>query len=274
MGSVGNSIHSAYYSLLSDISSLPADSQPAGSVKDFSKAFMEASATQTAAPAPSAGGGSEASSTPALPPHTLQLQFDTTPGPFYGRPIAPEGASETGEWSVLPDGSYFSASDVNASGVATLHAPPTGWQNTPTGETLSSPAGIMFGNDGGAPVSSDLSTISSNANAEGAPVTPQAAQGTAQGAAQGNGQDTAARTIQVQFDTTPGPLYGRPIAPEGSSETGQWAILSDGSYFSASDVSAYGVATLHAPPAGWQNTPTGETLTAPPGIGGDGGSSV
>jgi hypothetical protein len=248
MSNIGPAVHSNYVSFLSDIggdspaspASGSASSQPSA---EFQQILADAATDHGAVPkdqagplgffsmlsgkAPSASavsGGPEApvasKSHAETAPRTLQLQLNTTPGPQYGRPIAPEGSSQSGEWTILTDGSFFSVKDVTANGVAVLQPPPEGWGDTPASET----PGSTSGDTPAAPAS-----------------TP--------------------RTIQVAFDTTPGALYGRPIAPEGASLTGQWAVLADGSYFSASDVNDSGVATLHAPPEGWRSMPTGETLS-------------
>jgi hypothetical protein len=250
MGSAGTAIQPVYISLLSDISPHQSASQPSEPAVGFFDQIMTDAVASTHVDTPAASS-QPVSSNAGTTPNTVQVQFDTTPGPLFGRPIAPSGASDIGQWAVLPDGSYFSASDVSATGLATLHAPPAGWQNTSTGQTLTSPAGIAGG--AGEPATATSSIV----NAPPA-VSPSPATGAA----------SAPNTLQVQFDTTPGPLFGRPIAPDGASEIGQWAVLPDGSYFSASDVSATGAATLTAPPTGWQNTPTGQTLTSPAGIAG------
>jgi hypothetical protein len=233
MGSIGKVIQSTYVSLLSDISSNPSSQAPASIVDPID--FKQALAKATTADSPSQTASS---------PHTLQVEFDTNPGALYGRPIAPGGSASVGDWTVLADGSYFSASDVDASGLATLHAPPTGWQETPAGETLTSPAGIANN------ASSGATTSSTGTGGTGTP----------------GGEDSPV-TLQVQFDTNPGPFFGRPIAPEGSSTVGDWTVLADGSYFSVNDVSPSGLVTLHAPPDGWQDMPTGQTLTSPAGLG-------
>jgi hypothetical protein len=134
MNSIGTTIQPTYNPLLAGTN--PAPSQSSESTGGFNQVLNDSMGNNASAPIQSASSKAD----PA--PQTIQLQFDTNPGPFYGRPIAPEGASEIGQWSVLPDGSYFSISDVDANGVATLHAPPSGWQTTPTGQTLTSPAGI------------------------------------------------------------------------------------------------------------------------------------
>jgi hypothetical protein len=137
MNSIGTTIQPTYNPLLSGTN--PSASPSSESTGGFNQVLNDSMGTDASAPIQSASSKAD----PA--PQTIQLQFDTNPGPFYGRPIAPEGASEIGQWSVLPDGSYFSISDVDANGIATLHAPPSGWQTTPTGQTLTSPAAIGDG---------------------------------------------------------------------------------------------------------------------------------
>ena len=264
MSSAGTAIQPVYVSLLSDISPNPSSSQASQPPLGFFDQFMAdavanarvsdthvSNAMGASSPAPNSSTGAA--------PNTIQVSFDTTPGPLYGRPIAPSGSTDIGQWAVLPDGSYFSAGDVSADGIATLTEPPAGWQSTPTGQALTSPAGSAEGTGAEAPsvprggqTTATMAAVTT-ADAPAATAAPPLASTVA-----GN----APNTIQVAFDTTPGPLYGRPIAPSGSTDIGQWTVLPDGSYFSASDVSADGVATLTAPPAGWQGMPTGETLAA------------
>lgn len=265
MSSAGTAIQPVYVSLLSDISNPGASQTAAPPLGFFSQVMAHALAAVSAAASAAAGpvaasGKASASSPTASSPiagatNTIQVQFDTTPGPLYGNPIAPSGSSETGQWAILPAGSYFSASDVSADGTATLTAPPADWQSTPTGQTLTSPAGSANGADAAGPSSSP------GVPATGAPIGGTAASSAAATPPAGS-LGTSPHTIQVQFDMTPGPLYGRPIAPEGSMDVGPWTVLPDGSYFSAADVSADGIATLTPPPAGWQNTATGDSLAA------------
>ena len=144
MGSPVNTIQPCYVSLLSDISQPPAQGQnaPLGFFTQFMNDAVASTGAGSVQPenpvAASAAAVPQvtAATTAASAPRTIQVQIDTNPGPLNGRPIAPEGCVETGQWAVLPDGSYFSAADVTAAGIATLHAPPTGWQSTATGQTL------------------------------------------------------------------------------------------------------------------------------------------
>ncbi len=151
MGSPVTAIPSSYVSLLSDISLNPSASQPPEAPLGFFSQFMNEAVANSAAvsaqPATSSGltpPNPQQTAAPAAP-KTIQVNFDTNPGPMFGRPIAPEGSAETGQWAVLPDGSYFSDTDVTASGLATLHSPPAGWQNTQTGQTLEALFGEMSG---------------------------------------------------------------------------------------------------------------------------------
>jgi len=151
MGSPVTAIPSSYVSLLSDISPNPSASQSSEAPLGFFSQFMnEAVANSTAVPTQPTGASgltapNPSQATASVAPKTIQVNFDTNPGPMYGRPIAPEGSAETGQWAVLPDGSYFSDTDVTASGLAALHSPPTGWQNSQTGQTLEALFGEMAG---------------------------------------------------------------------------------------------------------------------------------
>ena len=159
MGSPVTTIQPSYVSLLSDISSnQPAGQTTAAPLGFFSQCMDEAiadaaassqivstiaEATTPSAPVATPAAPAVSQATSPAAPKTIQVQIDATPGALYGRPIAPEGAVETGQWAILPDGSYFSASDVNSSGLATLHAPPAGWQSSATGQTLDKLLGVL-----------------------------------------------------------------------------------------------------------------------------------
>jgi hypothetical protein len=151
MGSPVTAIPSSYVSLLSDISPSSSASQSPEAPLGFFSQFLNEAVANSAAVATQPASSSvittpnASQAAAAAAPKTIQVNFDTNPGPMYGRPIAPEGSAETGQWAVLPDGSYFSDTDVTASGLATLHPPPAGWQNTQTGQTLEALFGEMSG---------------------------------------------------------------------------------------------------------------------------------
>lgn len=80
---------------------------------------------------------------------TIKVTLATDPGPAFGLAVAPLGwwwsdgdcIAPVGNAEGVTPGAYFTQADLNADGTVTLREPPTGWQDTESGQAFLSSSG-------------------------------------------------------------------------------------------------------------------------------------